>query len=147
MTSDKILFSTLEEKDLKMRIKIGDDGKYSVSGVGTVTFQREHGASITLANVKYVLGLKKNLVSVAMLEDKGYDVVFSKGKVFLRHITTRQVKQIDSRVKNLYALEVQVPCTTLRSKANVRDLVVDRDSELPLNMQPQKKSQIIVEEP
>ena len=46
-----------------------------------------HGASITLIDVKYVPGMKKNLVSIAMLEDKGYDVVFNKGKVFLRHIT------------------------------------------------------------
>lgn len=38
MTSDKSLFSTLEEKDLKMCIKMGDDGKYHVSGEGTVVF-------------------------------------------------------------------------------------------------------------
>ena len=57
--------------------------------------------------MKYVPVLKKNLVSVVVLEDCGYDVFFSKGKVFLRHITTRQVKQIGSRAKNLYALEVQ----------------------------------------
>ena len=94
MTSDKNLFSALEEKDLEMCIEMGDDGRYSVSGAGTIAFQREHGPPITLTNVKYVLGLKKNLVSVVMLEDKGYDVVFSKGKAFLRHITTRQVKQI-----------------------------------------------------
>ena len=86
--------------------------------------------------VKYVPGLKKNLVLVAMLEDKGYDVVFSKGKVFLRHITTGQVKQIGAQVKNLYVLEVQDACKALRSKAKVRDLVVERESKLPLNMQP-----------
>ena len=34
----------------------------------------------------YVPGFKKNLVSVAMLEDCGYDVIFSKGKDFLHHI-------------------------------------------------------------
>eukprot|EP00253_Pinus_taeda_P012616 PITA_12616 len=71
MTNDKSLFSTLEEKDLKMHIEMGDDGKYHVSGEGTVVFQREHGAPLTLTDVKYVPGLKKNLVSVAMLEDKG----------------------------------------------------------------------------
>eukprot|EP00253_Pinus_taeda_P029879 PITA_29879 len=92
MTGDKILFSALEEKDLKMHIEMGNDENFSVLGVGMIAFQREHGASITLTDVKYVPGLKKNLVSVAMLEDKGYDVVFSKGMVFLRHITTRQVK-------------------------------------------------------
>jgi hypothetical protein len=31
----------------------------------------------------HVPGLKKNLVSVAMLEDRGYDVVFSDGKAFM----------------------------------------------------------------
>eukprot|EP00253_Pinus_taeda_P029284 PITA_29284 len=94
MSGDKNLFSTLEEKDLQMQIEMGDDGKYRVLGEGTVLFQREHGAPLTLTDVKYVLGLKKNIVSVAMLEDKGYDVVFSKGKVFLRHIDTGQTKRI-----------------------------------------------------
>jgi len=89
MTDDKSLLSALEEKDLKMRVEMGDDERYSVSGVGMVSFQREHGAPITLIDVKYVFGLKKNLVSVTMLEGKGYNVVFSKGKVLLRHITTR----------------------------------------------------------
>ena len=97
--------------------------------------------------MKYVPRLKKNLVSVTMLEDKGYDVVFSKGKVFLRHITTRQVKQIGSRVKNLYALKVQDTFKALRSKAIDGDLVVERDNTLRLNIQCQKKSQTIVEEP
>jgi len=78
---------------------MGGGRKYSVSGVGTISFQRELGPPITLTNVKYVLGLKKNLVSVVMLEDKGYNVVFSKGKVFLRHITTIQVKKFGSRVR------------------------------------------------
>ena len=88
MTGDKSLFSTLEEKNLKMHIEMGDDERFSVLGVGTVAFQREHGALITLTDVKYVPGLKKNLVSVTMLEEKGYDDVFNKGKAFLRHITT-----------------------------------------------------------
>eukprot|EP00253_Pinus_taeda_P033437 PITA_33437 len=92
MTRDKRLFSALEEKDLKMHIEMGDDKRFNVLGVGMVSFKREHGPSITLTDVKYVPGQKKNLVSVLMLEDKGYDVVFSKGKAFLRHITTRQVK-------------------------------------------------------
>ena len=88
MTGDKNLFSASEEKFLKMHIDMGDDRRYSVSRVGTVSFQRERGAPLTLTDVMYVPGLKKNLVSVAMLEDKGYDVVFSKGKAFLRHIAT-----------------------------------------------------------
>eukprot|EP00253_Pinus_taeda_P027338 PITA_27338 len=118
MTGDKNLFSTLEEKDLQMRIMMGDDGKYRVSGEGSVVFQREHGAPLTLIDVKYVPGMKNNILSVAMLEDKGYDVVFSKGKVFLRHIGARQTKRIGIRVKNLYKLEVD-DCATLSSKAEL----------------------------
>eukprot|EP00253_Pinus_taeda_P030093 PITA_30093 len=118
MSGDKNLFSTLEEKDLQMQIKMGDDGKYHVSGEGTVVFQREHGAPLTLTDIKYVPSLKKNLVSAAMLEDKGYDVVFSKGKVFPRHIGTRQTKQIGIRVNNLYKLEVD-NCVALSSKAEM----------------------------
>ena len=57
-------------------------------------FQREHGAPLTLSIIKDVPDLKNNLVFVAILEDKGYDVVFSKGKVFLRHISTGQTKRI-----------------------------------------------------
>ena len=38
MTGDKSLFSTLEEKDLQMRLEMGDDGKYRVLGEGTVVF-------------------------------------------------------------------------------------------------------------
>eukprot|EP00253_Pinus_taeda_P004315 PITA_04315 len=123
MTGDKSLFSTLEEKDLKMRIEMGDDGKYNVSGVGTVAFQREHGAPFTLTDMKYVLGLKNKLVSGAMLEDKGYNVVFSKGKAFLRHIATGQTKRIRIRVKNIYKLEVD-DCATLCLK---EELVQSQD--------------------
>jgi len=118
MTGDKNLFSALEEKFLKMRIEMGDDERYSVSGVGTVAFQREHGAPITLTDVKYVPGLKKNLVSVAMLEDKGYDFFFSKGKAFLRHIATGQTKRIGIRVRNLYKLEVD-DCVALSTKVEL----------------------------
>ena len=99
-----------------MCIEMGDDGKYRVSGEGMVVLQREHGAPLTLTDVKYVPGLKKNLVSVAMLEEKGYDVVFNKGKAFLRHIANEQVKQIRVRVKNLYKLDVE-DCVALSSKA------------------------------
>jgi len=135
MNNDKSLFNTFEEKYLQILIAMGNDETYSVSGVGMVFFQREHGARITLTDVKYVLRLKRNLVSIVMLEGRGYDVVFSKGMVFVRHIITIQVKQISSWVKNLYSLKVQDTCKALRSKATDGNLVVERESRLPLKMQ------------
>jgi len=71
----------------------------------------------------HVLGLKKNLVSIAMLEDKGYDVVFSEGKAFLRHKTIGQTKKIGVHIKNLYKLEVD-GCIAMVGKA---EEVVSRD--------------------
>ena len=71
-----------------------------------------------MTDVMYVPRLKKNLVSVLMLEDKGYDVIFSKGKVFLRHIATGQTKRVGIRVKNIYKLEVD-DCATLSTKAEL----------------------------
>lgn len=107
MNGDKDLLSDVEEKNIQMHIEMGDDGRYSATGLGMVTFQREQGAPLTLRDVMYVLGFKKNLVSVSTLEDRGYDVIFSKGKAFLRHIAMVQVKRIEIRVKNLYKLEVE----------------------------------------
>jgi hypothetical protein len=84
----------LEEKDLQMHIEMGDDGRYIATGIGTITFQRELEKPFQLKDVMHVPGLKKNLVSVAMLEDRGYDVFLSDGKDFLRHKTMGQVKKI-----------------------------------------------------
>ena len=85
---------------------MGDDGRYSATGIGTITFQRESGKPFQLKDVMHVPGLKKNLVLVAILEDRGYDVVFSDGKAFLWHKTMGQAKRIGIRVNNVYKLEV-----------------------------------------
>ena len=84
-----------------MHIEKGDDGKYSVTRLGMVTFQRENRAPLTLKNVMYVPELKNNLVSIAMLEDKGYDVIFSKGKAFLRHNHRSSKEDRDSSEESL----------------------------------------------
>ena len=104
MTRDKYLFSDLDEKDLGVHIEMGDDGRYSATGIGTISFERESGKPFILKDFMHVLGLKKNLISVAMLEDKGYDVVFSKGKAFLRSKTNGETWRIGVRVNNLYQL-------------------------------------------
>jgi hypothetical protein len=77
-----------------------------VTGIGTITFQRELGKPFQLKDSIHVPGMKKNLVSVAMLEDRGYDIVFNDGKSFLRHKTIGQVNKIEIQVTNLYKLEV-----------------------------------------
>eukprot|EP00253_Pinus_taeda_P023084 PITA_23084 len=41
MTGDRDLFSDLEDKDLGVHIEMGDDGRYSATGIGTISFERE----------------------------------------------------------------------------------------------------------
>ena len=89
-----------------MHIEMGDDGRYSATDICTITFQRQSGKPFKLKYVMHVPGLKKNLVSVAMLEDRGYDVVFSERKYFLRHKKIGQAKKIWIQVKNIYKLDV-----------------------------------------
>ena len=74
-----------------MHIELRDYGWYSTKGIGTVTFKRESVSHLHLKYVMYVLGMKRNLLSIVVLEDHGYDVNFSKGKAFLRHIATGKV--------------------------------------------------------
>ena len=38
MTGNRDLFSDVEEKDLQQNIEFGDDGRYSGTDIGTVTF-------------------------------------------------------------------------------------------------------------
>ena len=81
----------------------------------------------------HVLSLKKNLVSVAMLEDRGYDVFFSEGKVFLRHKATRQPKKVGIWVKNLYSLEVDGISTELPTVGKCEkamQLTLEREQDL-----------------
>ena len=60
MKGNKYFFSDVEEKDLQMHIEMGDDGRYSVIGIGTVTFQRESRSLLTLKYVVYVPCLEKD---------------------------------------------------------------------------------------
>jgi len=127
MTGDRDLFSNLEDKDLGVHIEMGDDGRYSATGIGTISFERESGKPFVLKEVMHVPGLTKNLISVAMLEDKGYDVVFSEGKAFLHSKTTGETRKIGVRVRNLYQLHVD-GCVAMAGKAE--GLVIRDDGEL-----------------
>ena len=123
MTKDKYLFTDMDEKDLGVHIEMGDDGRYSATDIGTISFKREFGKPFVLKEVMHVPGLKKNLISIAMLEDKGYDVVFSEGKAFLHSKATGETRRIGVQVKNLYQLQVD-GCGAMANKA---EGVVSRD--------------------
>ena len=49
-----------------------------------LAFHRESGKPLIFADVLYVLGLTKNLISISTLEDKGYHVKFRDHRVYIR---------------------------------------------------------------
>ena len=54
MTGDKYLFTNMDEKDLGVHIEMGDDGIYSATGIGTISFERESGKPFILKDVMHV---------------------------------------------------------------------------------------------
>jgi hypothetical protein len=71
-----------------------------------MSFQRESGKSLRFVDVLYVLGLTENIVSVLTLEDKGFEVTFRVGKVYIRSkgSTTKMDKVIGVRSEKVYRL-------------------------------------------
>ena len=63
-----------------MHIEMEDDGRYSATEIGIFTFHRESGSPLRIKDVMFVPNLKKNLIYVVVLEDCGYNFIFSKGK-------------------------------------------------------------------
>jgi len=83
MSGVRDMFSELVPRTNQQDIILGDDSVVRVAGIGEVSFQREHGAPLRLTDVLYVPGLRKNLVSVSCIEDKGFVVLFEKGQVYI----------------------------------------------------------------
>lgn len=107
----------LVEETSNEKVTIGDDSSYSVKGVGTSTLQLNSGISIQLTDVLFVPRIKRNLVSISALEDKGYRIAFMDGKVLAwpKKTNIKKAQIIGVRHGCLYQL-----CTT-SSQALIHD--------------------------
>jgi hypothetical protein len=76
-----------------------------------------------LREVIYVPGLKKNLVSVSAIEERGYEVLFHDGQVLLfpKGSSITSAKVIGTRHEKLYKLMFQ-PARALIHTTNNSDL-------------------------
>jgi hypothetical protein len=83
MTGYKEILSDCEKKYFVEYVELGDDKCYKIEGVGSISFRLESRARLHIDEVLYVPGLKKNLLSVATLEEKGYWVIFKDRKALL----------------------------------------------------------------
>ena len=87
-------------------MELGDNGTYAIEGIGSTSLKLESGWSLHLEEVLYVPRLKKNLLSVGVLEDKGYIVVVTKGKDIMWPLGGDMSSAIEIGVKegNVYRL-------------------------------------------
>jgi hypothetical protein len=83
MTGYKEILSDLKTKYFAEQVELGDDKCYKIEGVGSISFSLESRARFPVDEVLYVPGLKKNLLSVATIENKGYWVIFKSRKALL----------------------------------------------------------------
>lgn len=83
MTRVREHFTSLVEDDIDLEVVLSVNSKVKATGMGIVSFQRESSPPLKVTNVVYVLGLKKSLISVSSLEDRGYEVLFQKGQVLI----------------------------------------------------------------
>eukprot|EP00253_Pinus_taeda_P034296 PITA_34296 len=83
MTRVREYFSGISESGTDIEVVLGDDRVVRAVGVGTLTFQRESKPPLKVTNVLYVPGMRKNLISISALEDRGYEVLFRGGQVLM----------------------------------------------------------------
>eukprot|EP00253_Pinus_taeda_P009076 PITA_09076 len=97
----------LPQLDMEMVIlpkdqEIIDNATYPVKGIGNVTLHLNQGQTIHLQEVLYLPHLKTNMVSIFVMEDKGFKVAFIDGKVRLSQRNPKDAFTLGFRVDGLY---------------------------------------------
>jgi hypothetical protein len=83
MTSYKDSLSNLVRKDSPHKVKLSDDYQYPIQGVGETSYKLDFGKPLKIKDVLYVPCLKKNILSISALEEKGFRVAFIDGEVLM----------------------------------------------------------------
>ena len=60
-------------------MKLGDDYQYPIKGSGVASYKLNTRKYLKMKDVLYVLGLKKNILSISALDTKGIRVAFFYG--------------------------------------------------------------------
>ena len=83
MTGFKESFVRLSEHESPHKVKLGDDYQYPIKSSGESSYKLESGKSLTMKEVLFVSGLKKNLLSISALMQKGIRVASIDGQVIM----------------------------------------------------------------
>jgi hypothetical protein len=55
-------------------VDLGDNSKYAFKRVGTTSFHLEYMKPLRMSDVLYLPRLKKNLLSISSMKDRGYEI-------------------------------------------------------------------------
>jgi hypothetical protein len=83
MTGQRDILSSVTENYFPQKVSLGDDYQYPIKGMGESTYKLDSGTPMKMKDVLYVLGLKKNLLSISYLDKKGFRVAFRDGEVLM----------------------------------------------------------------
>jgi hypothetical protein len=72
--------SNLIKKGSPHKVKLGDHYQYPIKGVGEASFKLDSGKLLKVKDALLVLGLRKNLLSISTLEEKGFKISFVDGE-------------------------------------------------------------------
>ena len=76
ITSQRSLFTSLESAPKGNTVTCANNSSYPIEGVGQIVLNAANGSTFTLYDALYVLGIKKNLLSVSALAKIGLVVKF-----------------------------------------------------------------------
>ena len=106
MTRFKDSISNVQRKRFHTKVEFDDNGTYAIEVIGSTSLKLDSGWPLHLEEIFYVPGLKKNLLLVGVLEEKGYTVAFTKGKAIMWPLDGDMSSTIEIGVKegNVYHL-------------------------------------------
>jgi hypothetical protein len=82
MTGFKKYFSNLTKKSSSLQVELGDDSRDAVKGIGEASIQLDSGNPLSIKYIVFIQGLKKDLLSISTLEDKGLKYISWMAKLF-----------------------------------------------------------------
>ena len=82
MCPDIDWFQNLNNKETGT-VYMGNNQSYSVKGIGNISLKLHDNKTITLIDVRYVPGLKRNLISLSTLDELGFSYKAENGSMYV----------------------------------------------------------------
>ena len=105
------MFTSVESAPTSNTVTCADNSSYPVKGVGTIVLTTTNGSAFTLKDALYILGIKKNLLSVYALTRVGLVVKFADDKCIAHDLNFGDtIVASGSLIHGIYKLNYYVEC-------------------------------------